>query len=223
MLNFLFPRFCHGCIRVLLRQEELLCLHCISELPLTHFHKHQEEFVLNIFYGLLPVYQATSLLYFAKKGITQNLLHRLKYKDQQNIGEFFGEWLGSELKQIESYREIEAVVIVPLHKKRLRKRGYNQVRLFAKQIAQQLEIPFYENMLIKKYNIRTQVGLERWARIKPKQSFQLADPQTTQAIENKHVLLVDDLITTGATIVACGKELLKAPIRKLSIASLAVG
>lgn len=223
MLNFFFPKFCLVCSRVLLKEEELLCLHCVSDLPLTNFHKYEENIVLNLFYGLLPVCQATSLLHFTKKGITQNLLHQLKYKSQQKIGAYFGKWLGWELKQIARYKDIEAVIAVPLHKKRLRTRGYNQVANFAKQISLQLQVPYYEGILIKAVNVRSQVGLDRWDRINSKLIFEISDAKTCQVVLNKHVLLVDDLITTGSTIIECGNALLKVPIRKLSVASLAIG
>ncbi|HLS12826.1 MAG TPA: phosphoribosyltransferase family protein [Flavobacteriaceae bacterium] len=199
--------------------EELLCSYCLSDLPLTHFHTYDDSTVLDKFYGLLPAYQATALLYFIKKGISQKLLHKLKYEDQQNIGTYFGKWLGSELKQIPSYLDVEVVVPVPLHKKRFRSRGYNQVTKFAKQIASQLDASYCEKSLIKISHARSQVGLGRWSRFGSKEVFKLGDPST---IRGKHVLLVDDLIATGATLINCGKELLKAPVSKLSIATLAM-
>lgn len=218
MLNILFPRFCITCDNVLLTMEELLCSFCLSDLPLTHFHTYKDSTVLDKFYGLLPVYQATAMLYFVKKGISQKILHKLKYEDQQNIGTYFGKWLGSELSQIPSYSDIDVVVPVPLHKKRFRSRGYNQVTNFAKQIATQINASYCEESLIKISHARSQVGLGRWSRFRGKEVFKLGD---ASKIQNKHVLLVDDLIATGATLISCGKELLKAPIRKLSIVTLA--
>ena len=199
--------------------EELLCSYCLCELPLTHFHTYDDKTVLNKFYGLLPVHQASAKLYFIKKGITQKLLHKLKYEGQQNIGTYFGNWFGSELSQLASYSDVEVVVPVPLHKKRLRSRGYNQVKNFAQQIAEHLQAHYCEKSLIKISHASSQVGLGRWNRFGSKEVFQLGNPANVQ---NKHVLLVDDLITTGATLISCGKELLKAPVSKLSIVTLAM-
>ena len=175
--------------------------------------------MLDRFYGLLPVHQATAMLYFIKKGISQKILHKLKYEDQQNIGSYFGKWLGMDLSQIPSYSDVDVVVPVPLHKKRLRSRGYNQVTMFAKQIAEQLNASYCEESLIKVTHARSQVGLGRWSRFGSKEVFSLGNPSL---VVEKHVLLVDDLIATGATLINCGKELLKAPVRKLSIATLAM-
>lgn len=219
MLNVLLPKFCASCHNVLLSMEELLCSYCLSELPLTHFHTYDDKTVLNKFYGLLPVYQASAKLYFIKKGISQKLLHKLKYEGQQNIGTYFGNWFGSELSHLPSYSDVDVVVPVPLHKKRLRSRGYNQVKNFAMQIAEQLNASYCEDSLIKISHASSQVGLGRWSRFGSKEVFRLGDPTTVQ---NKHVLLVDDLITTGATLISCGKELLKAPVKKLSIVTLAM-
>lgn len=220
MLNVLFPKFCATCSNVLLKEETLLCSYCISELPLTHFHTYNDKTVLDMFYGLLPVHQATALLYFIKKSVTQELIHQLKYQEQQSIGSYFGGWLGSELSEIQSYADVDVIVPVPLHKKRLRSRGYNQVAKFGKQIANQLKADYCEESLIKISSAKSQVSLGRWARFKSEEMFQLG---SAEMIKDKHVLLVDDVITTGATLIQCGKELLKAPVKKLSIATLAIG
>lgn len=219
MLNVLLPRFCITCNNTLLSMEELLCSFCLSELPLTHFHTYNDTTVLDKFYGLLPVYQATAMLYFVKKGVTQKIMHKLKYEAQQDIGTYFGKWLGKDLSQIPSYSDIDVVVPVPLHKKRLRSRGYNQVAMFAKHIAEQLDARYCEESLIKVTHARSQVGLGRWSRFGSKEVFRLGSPSS---VKEKHVLLVDDLVATGATLINCGKELLKAPVSKLSIATLAM-
>lgn len=220
MLNVLFPKFCSTCTNVLLKEEALLCSYCLSELPLTHFHTYNDKTVLDKFYGLLPVQEATALLYFIKKSLTQKLLHQLKYNGQQNIGSYFGNWLGSELSQLEGYADVDVIVPVPLHKKRLRSRGYNQVTNFSKQIAKQLQATYCDKSLIKVTNVKSQVSLNYWDRFRSKQIFQLGN---AEMVRDKHVLLVDDIITTGDTLLQCGKELLKAPVKKLSIATLAIG
>lgn len=221
MLNILFPRFCMACTNTLLKQEKVLCSYCLCLLPLTRFHLQTTtgNSMEDKFYGLLPVYQATSLMYFTKKGIAQKVLHKLKYEGHQQIGTFFGNWLGSELQKSSSYSDIDIVIPVPLDKKRLRKRGYNQVANFAIQIAFHLQAKYCDTSLTKITSAVSQVGLSHWSRWRTEKIFSLKD---RKSIKNKHVLLVDDLITTGATLTQCGKELLKAPIKKLSIATLAM-
>lgn len=219
MLNIIFPRFCTSCQNTLLAEEDLFCGFCINDLPFTRFHYNEDETVLNKFYGLLKVEQATSFLYFEKMGITQKILHQLKYKGRQEIGRYFGEWFGRELSEIESYQNIDFIVPVPLHKARMRQRGYNQVALFAIALAEQLNATYDESALIKISGAKSQVGLGRRGRMSRTEIFKLAE---APHLKDKHILLVDDLITTGGTLQECGKELHKAEINKLSIATLAM-
>lgn len=219
MLNIIFPRFCTSCQNTLLDKEDIFCGFCINELAFTRFHYTNDKSVLNKFYGLLKVEQATSFLYFEKKGITQRILHQLKYKGNQEIGRYFGEWFGRELNEIESYQNIDYVIPVPLHKTRMRKRGYNQVALFAIAIAEQLNATYDESALIKILGAKSQVGLGRRSRMSRTEVFKLGE---ASHLKDKHVLLVDDLITTGGTLQECGNELHKAKINKLSIATLAM-
>src|SRR5690625_344243 len=197
MLNILLPRFCATCNNVLLTMEELLCSYCLSDLPLTHFHTYDDSTVLDKFYGLLPAYQATALLYFIKKGISQKLLHKLKYEDQQNIGTYSGKWLGSELKQIPSYSDVQVVVAVPLHKKRFRSRGYNPATKFVNQLASQFDSSNCDRSLISISHASSPVALGRRSRISSKDVFILGDSAT---IRGKDVVLVDAVIATAATL-----------------------
>ncbi len=223
MLNLLFPKVCNGCSELLLQDEKVLCSTCRFNLPLACHHRNNDSTFSDVFYGRFPIEQATALLQFQKRGITQNILHNLKYRKQQQISTFFGEWLGSELSEIENYKNIDLVIPVPLHKQKLKKRGYNQVEGFGKAIAAALEIPYRDDILLKLSKTKSQVFKERFSRFKAtwKQEgvFSL---QKKEAIENKHILLVDDIITTGATLETCALQLLKATNVKLSLATIAI-
>ena len=172
----------------------------------------------NKFYGRFLVQNATALINFQKRGITQELLHNLKYRGKKEISSFFGKWLGAELAEIPTYREIDLVIPVPLHKQKLKKRGYNQVEGFGKEIAAALNIPYKDDILIKVSKTGSQVFKTRMLRFEAEEVFTV---QNLDQINNKHVLLVDDIITTGATLEKCALQLLKAENVKISIATIA--
>lgn len=219
MLNLLFPRVCNGCRKALLKKEIILCSQCRHELPLACHHRTGNEAMKKIFFGRFPVENATSLLQFQKKGITQEILHNLKYRKQKSISNFFGKWLGEELAEIETYQNIDLVIPVPLHKKRLKKRGYNQVSGFGKEVAQALGVPFREDILLKITQTNSQVFKKRGNRFQQAEIFTLSLPNL---IQNKHVLLVDDIVTTGATLENCALSLLDGTDAKLSVATIAI-
>jgi ComF family protein len=218
MLNVLFPKICAVCKEPLLKGQEVLCAECIHSLPLTLFHKTGSEMLKNKFYGRFLVQNATALINFQKRGITQELLHNLKYRGKNEISSFFGKWLGAELAEIPTYREIDLVIPVPLHKHKLKKRGYNQVEGFGKEIAAALNIPYKDDILIKVSKTGSQVFKTRMLRFEAEEVFTV---QNLDQINNKHVLLVDDIITTGATLEKCALQLLKAENVKISIATIA--
>ncbi|MGB7841480.1 MAG: phosphoribosyltransferase family protein [Salinimicrobium sp.] len=219
-LDLLYPRVCITCEASLLKHENLLCTNCLHELPIADFHLQKDNPVEKIFYGRIPVENAISLLLFEKKGMVQKLVHNLKYRGQEEIGEFLGAWLGAELSKNFAFNEVSAVLPVPLHKSKLKKRGYNQVTSFGTEIAKALKVPFYDDILLKVSSSQTQTlkkRISRWGKIE--ETFVLQRPEI---IENSHVLLVDDLVTTGATLEACAHKLLEAPGVKLSFATMAV-
>ncbi|GER58875.1 amidophosphoribosyltransferase [Patiriisocius marinus] len=175
--------------------------------------------MLDFFYGRIKVENATALIAFQKKGITQTILHNLKYKGQENISAFFGKWLGAELVEIPEYKDIDIVIPVPLHRKRKQKRGYNQVTGFGTEIASSLQIDYREDVLLKKTRTRSQVFKSRYKRSEQSTVFQLAN---ISELENKHILVVDDILTTGATLENCALELLKVKGVKISFAVIAI-
>ena len=220
LIDIFFPKVCYACNNLLHDNELYICTTCRHDLPVTDFHFNQDKTVENIFYGRCQIEKATALLWFEKKGITQRLIHNLKYRGFEEIGQFLGDWLGNELNSSGYYKNIDAVIPVPLHKKKQRKRGYNQVTIFGKQIAKALQAEFMEDVLIKTTNTNSQVHKNRISRwFNNPEVFKASN---IEKIANKHILLVDDLITTGATLESCILVLQKAPHVKISIATMAV-
>lgn len=220
IINIFFPKVCYACHDVLNDNEYDICTHCRNNLPVTNFHFNNDPTVLKVFYGRVKIEHATALLRFEKKGIVQQLIHSLKYKEQEQIGVFLGDWLGGELKTLKAYHDIDVVIPVPLHKKKLKKRGYNQVAKFGQQIALALNVPYVDDVLLKVTNTESQVLKKRLARWND--TNELFTLQKNHAIANKHILLVDDLITTGATMEACITVLNQAENIKISVASMAI-
>ncbi len=220
IIDLFFPKVCPACHDILKDNEQDICTNCRNNLPVTNFHFNNDNTVLKVFYGRVKVEHGTALLRFEKKGLVQQLIHNLKYKGQESIGVFLGDWLGGELKTINVYSEIDVVIPVPLHKNKLKKRGYNQVAKFAEHIADALGVIYMDDVLLKVTSTDSQVlkkRLARWAN-----NEELFTLQNKSAIKNKHILLVDDLITTGATMEACITVLNKAENVKISVASMAI-
>lgn len=220
VINLFFPKVCYACQKHLYDNEHDICVSCRNDLPVTNFHFNNDATVLKIFYGRVKVEKATALLRFEKKSLVQQLIHGLKYKGYEDIGLVLGDWLGEELKASGYYNTIDIVVPVPLHKNKLRKRGYNQVTKFAQQIAKALHADFKDDILLKVTNTKSQVHknrLSRWTN-----NDELFTIQNKKAIENKHILIVDDIITTGATLEACITILNQAPNLKISVAAMAI-
>lgn len=220
LLNLFFPKVCVACHHLLTDNEEHICTSCRHELPLTNYHFEGDDPVKKVFYGRVNLERATALFRFQKKGKVQMLLHNLKYRGHERISEFLGSWLGSELAESTNYKNVDIVIPVPIHKQKRRTRGYNQVTKFGEQIAKSLGAEFNESILVKKNRTATKVFKERrrrWDR-----SEESLDLINAEELSGKHILLVDDLITTGATIEACSNVLLKAQNIKLSVASMAI-
>ena len=220
LLNLFFPQICRACSKHLSDNELQICTTCRHQLPLTNFHDDNENAVHKRLYGRVKLENATALLHFSKKGIVQQLMHNLKYRGHEEIGQFLGEWLGEELKHMPSYAHVDVVVPVPLHKTKQKSRGYNQVDKFAQALAEALNADFNTSVLIKTTNTKTQVFKDRLKRnTNIKSNFEIVN---NVLLMHKHVLLVDDIITTGATIEDCSNQLLKIEGIKLSLATMAI-
>lgn len=216
----LLPKVCFGCNTQLYRGEHLLCTVCRNDLPITDYNFLEENPADRIFYGRIPVKKASSFLFFSQNGIVKQLLHHLKYKNQEQIGEFFGDWYGEILKQQGHLKEVDFIIPVPLHGKKLKKRGYNQVDLFGKRLAHHLDVPFLKDILIKTANTKTLTKKSRFNRWQSTKELYVVADMTL--LTNKTILLIDDVITTGATIEASGSALLKVEGVKLFVATMAI-
>lgn len=220
LLGLFYPKNCLTCAKVLTKYEEILCFSCKIDLPLTKFSKLKDNETEKIFYGRVPVVSATSLLHFSKKGNVQKLIHHLKYKNQQNIGILLGELLGEEILLSKRFDAVDCIIPVPLHPSKLKIRGYNQVTKFGQSLSQKLTVPYYEDVLIGKALVKTQTHKNRFDRLNDlEKNFELSN---LEFLENKHVLLVDDIVTTGATIEACCIQLGLTKNIKISIATMAI-
>lgn len=219
MLNLLFPKVCSGCKSILLNTENVICTQCRHNLPIISHHNTGNDAMKQLFYGKFLVENATAIIKFQKRGITQELLHNLKYRGQKNISSFFGKWLGEELTSHPDYQHIDLVIPVPLHKQRLKKRGYNQVEGFGVEIAKALQIPYVDTILLKESKTKSQVFKQRFTRFQTEETFTI---KQAHLLNNKHILLVDDIVTTGATLENCALQIFKSNQVKLSIATIAI-
>ncbi|WP_197429332.1 ComF family protein [Winogradskyella endarachnes] len=220
LLNLIFPMVCEACNSALTDNETTLCTSCRHHLPVTNYHFNNKEVVKKVLYGRVKLENASALLHFSKKGIVQQILHNLKYRGHEDIGAFLGKWFGTELATLEDYKNIDVIVPVPLYKTKMRERGYNQVAKFGKEIAIALNATYNDSVLIKTKPTKTQVfkgRLKRW-----NDDGALFNISDQQQLAGKHILLVDDIITTGATIEACATVLLKINKIKLSVVTMAI-
>lgn len=220
IINLFFPQICEACKTPLRDNEKVVCITCRHELPVTNFHFENNDAVKKLLYGRVELENATALFHFSKQGLVQELLHNLKYRGHEQIGKCLGDWLGGELKTLEAYQTIDVVVPVPIHKKSKRERGYNQVTKFGEQIAKALNTVYFENALIKTSYTKRQVFKDRVTRFEDvNKRFEIGDISN---LSKKHILLVDDVITTSATIEACVLLLQTIPGVNISVATMAI-
>lgn len=217
-LSLFFPELCSGCGKNLFKNEHLICTDCIYNLPYTDFHLDKDNRVARQLWGRIPFKQASAYLYFQKGLRVQNLMHQLKYNSKPEVAYKLGEMYGAKLLDSEMMQGIDAIVPVPLHPARFKKRGYNQSEHFAQGLSASLKIPV-NSSLIRSVHTQTQTRKSRFMRYENmKEVFDVAQRHN---LENKHVLLVDDVITTGATIEACALELTKINGLTITIATIA--
>ncbi|QXP71376.1 ComF family protein [Polaribacter sp. R2A056_3_33] len=219
LFNLFYPKLCANCDNQLTKNENAICTFCRHDLPLTNFTNYSENKITKTFYGRITIEKAYSLLFYRKIGITKKLIHELKYKGNEEIGMFFGNWLGEMLIENNEFSAIDVIVPVPLHPKKRRERGYNQVSKFGESLSNHLNKTFVEDILLRTSSSKTQTFKARFERFNNNDTkFQLSN---ITALKNKHILLIDDVITTGATLEACAKELQKTEGVKISILTMA--
>jgi ComF family protein len=215
----IFPDYCLACKNSLVKGEKLICTRCIVQMPQTNYHLDEDNPLKVRLSNRIPLRYAMAFLKFSKSGKVQSVLHALKYKKEPALGILLGNVYGDRMAAAGLSGEFELILPVPLHKSRKRKRGYNQSAKFAEGLSQKLGIPFSDDLLERTIKTETQTRkskLSRWQNVT--EVFRVKDEK---AVQNKNILLVDDVITTGATLEACGNFLIQAGCRSLSIACIA--
>ncbi|RYE21313.1 MAG: ComF family protein [Sphingobacteriales bacterium] len=218
-ISLIFPELCAACNGSLVSNERILCTNCLYNLPYTNFHLQADNIVARQFWGKLKLEGAYATYYFTKGGHVQNMVHRFKYDGRQQIGVLLGNIAAGQLVTNAVFNTVDVIVPVPLHKSKQHKRGFNQSACFADGLADKLQAVVEIDNLIRLTATETQTKKSRFSRFENmREVFGVQHPER---LENKHVLLVDDIVTTGSTLEACGIELLKIPGLKLSIATIA--
>lgn len=218
-LSLIYPRSCVSCSKLLLKSEAFICNYCYISLPKSNFHNEASCELDKVFYGRIPLQKAGSYLLFEKSGMVQKILHSIKYQKNEQLAILLGQWYGEALIAHEIFAKSDVIIPVPLHKKKLKERGFNQSEAFAKGLSLSLKIPVNSRNLIRVEYTETQTNkskIERWENVKDKFELLNADE-----LNNKAILLVDDVITTGATIDACYQALQKANLLQINVVSLA--
>lgn len=218
MIGLIYPKICMACDRPLLKHEENLCTFCIYSLPKTDFHTENDNPVSRLFWGKSNIEGAASYFHFEKGGHVQQLIHKFKYKGFKEIGIEIGKHYGGELKDFAPFSNADIIVSVPLHKRKQRKRGYNQSEFFARGLSQSMNIPVDFTSLYRVKATDTQTRKSRFERFENVESiFRLNE---NHSLSGKHILLVDDVVTTGSTLQACC-ETLEAAGNKISVVTMA--
>ncbi len=217
--SLIYPSYCYACEEDLEKGEETLCTNCRLNLPRAAFEPDDENEILKRFWGKVKVENGFAFYKFEKKSKVQKLLHHLKYSGKEEIGIAVGTWLGKELKEKNIHRQFDLIIPVPLHKQKLKKRGYNQADSFACGLSESMEVPWSNTVLKKIIATETQTKKGRYERFKNVENvFAVEKPEL---IKNKHILLVDDVITTGSTFESAMTVLLNNGVEKVSIATIA--
>jgi ComF family protein len=218
-LHLFFPHYCEGCGSDAVEDKQLLCLQCLAQLPQTGFFGVQGNPVEKTFYGRLPVNAAGAAYYFTDDSLIQHLVTQLKYHGNSHVGVYLGMLTALELSAGARFDTIDCIVPLPLNEKKLQRRGYNQAALIAEGMSQLLGKPVLLRAVTRDVFTDSQTGKDRVSRWQSMRDvFRVND---AGALANKHVLLVDDIITTGATLEACGAVMQQVPGLSLSIASVA--
>jgi len=219
-INLLFPDLCILCGRALQKNEHQLCLSCLHDIPKTNYHLIEGNPIEKRFWGKVPIFRATSYFFFQKGSSFQKLLHILKYKGNKEIGEILGKYAAIDLLDSPDFTSIDFIIPVPLHPKKYKLRGYNQSEWISKGISEILNKPLDTTTLLRVRENPTQTKKTVFERFENTEGiFELSN---TTLLAGKHVLLVDDVLTTGSTLEACARALLETQGIKISIFTLAV-
>lgn len=219
LVNLLFPRVCAACGDILLEGEDSVCTTCRFLLPKTGYENNPDNPLAQMFYGQMPFNAVMAEFFFSKTGKVQHLIHGLKYHHCRENGIFLGQEIGKSLLKAPDYQGIDFIIPIPLHPKKEKLRGYNQSHVISEGIHEIMNVPIAEKSLVRSVFTNTQTKKSREERYQNvKDIFELKKPEQLQG---KHVLLVDDVLTTGATLMSAGKALLHAEGIKISVATVA--
>lgn len=218
-LDTLYPVTCPGCGDLMSVSDEMLCFTCEISLPVNTHLFEKDNALEKMFWGRLPLVRGVSFLEFSKKGMAQRLLHQLKYHGNKEIGHYLGLKFGKNILNHKALDQIDLIIPMPLHKKRLLSRGYNQSEWIARGLSESTQVPVNSEIVSRTVNTVSQTKksrIERWKNVEG--IFSISLPEQ---LENKHLLLIDDTITTGSTLEALGQAILKQANCKLSVAAIA--
>lgn len=220
VLHLAFPHVCEGCGTDVLEDQHELCLHCLSQLPLTRYEQFSPNPVEKILEVRMSIQHAAGILYFTKESLVQQLMHQFKYKGNKELGIYLGRFIGHSLKTSPLYQDVDCIVPLPLHPTKEKRRGYNQATILCEGISEVLGKPLLRKAIVRTTFTESQTRknrVERWQNMEGR--FAVEAPGQ---LKGKHVLLVDDVITTGATLEACGRVILEQEGARLSVVTLCV-
>lgn len=216
----IFPRVCVCCQNVLIEKESFLCLPCSQNMPHTHFALYKDNPVEKLFWNKTPIDEATAAFFFTKKSMIQKMVHDFKYNNKPTLAYYLGRMLGELILQSNRFKNIDLIIPVPLHPIKKRQRGYNQASKIAQGVSFIIGIPMENKILNRTQYAHTQTRstlYDRWTNVK-----QLFDIKYPEILTGRHILLIDDVITSGATLEACAKVTLAVNQTKVSVATLAI-
>ena len=219
VFHLMFPHICIGCGSDVLDGGNYLCLECINDLPHTNYAQHANNPAEKIFWGRVPITAAMCAFYFTKVSIVQNLIHEFKYKGNREIGKYLGCMIGESIVGSNRFKDISIIIPLPLFIEKEKRRGYNQAKILCDGISDLTGIHVLTNHVVRIVDTESQTKkkrIQRWKNVD--KTFRVLNPEV---LEGHHVLLVDDVITTGASLEACGQAILNVAGTSLSIAALA--
>ncbi len=219
-IQLFFPDLCHLCERRKPLRGHGLCGHCLARLPYTHYHLWVDNPFVERFWGRIPLYAGAACYFFRKGGLARHLIHRLKYEGKKELGIWVGRQYGRQLMENELFAGVNCIVPVPLHKKKELRRGFNQSACFAEGLAESMNVPCFTRVLQRKVYTDTQTRKSQMERLQ--NVANVFAVRQKSSLEGRHVLLVDDVLTTGATLEACALALLKVPGVRVSMATMAI-
>ena len=220
LFHLFFPRCCAVCGASLIEGEDTICTRCNIDMPRTNYHKMKDNPVERMFWGKFPLERATSFFFYRKGSDFRQVLHQLKYGGQKEIGAIMGRYMASELQASDFFHGVDVIIPIPLHKKKQQIRGYNQSEWISRGITAVTGIPVDTEAIIRRKNTETQTqksALERWENVDGIFELNHADSLT-----GKHILIVDDVLTTGATTIACASRLAEVEGIRISVLTLAM-